>query len=39
MLAAGIVMEVSYFIWTMHKKKKKLEAKSKFKESEKEKIN
>lgn len=39
MLAAGIVMEVSYFIWTMHKKKKKVEAKSKFKESEKEKIN
>jgi hypothetical protein len=29
LLAAGIVMEISYFIWTMYKKKKKLDAKSK----------
>ncbi|MCK4973516.1 MAG: hypothetical protein KAS52_09350, partial [Candidatus Heimdallarchaeota archaeon] len=34
LLAAGIVMEISYFIWTMYKKKKKLEAKSKSKEAE-----
>ncbi len=29
LLVAGIVMEISYFIWTMYKKKKKLDAKSK----------
>lgn len=37
LLAAGIAMEISYFIWTMHKKKKKLETKSKSKEVETEK--
>ena len=34
LLAAGIAMEISYFIWTMYKKKKKLEAKSKPKEAD-----
>ena len=34
LLVAGIMMEISYFIWTMHKKKKKKEAKSKPKETE-----
>ena len=29
LLAAGIVMEISYFIWTMHKKRKKAELKAK----------
>lgn len=38
LLAAGIVMEISYFIWTMYKKKKKLDAKSKSKIAGKEKI-
>lgn len=37
LLAAGIVMEISYFIWTMYKKKKKLEVKSKSQEVEMEK--
>ncbi len=37
MLTAGIVMEISYFIWTMYKKKKKLDTKSKSKIAEKEK--
>lgn len=33
LLVAGIVMEISYFIWTMRKKKKKLEAKYKISRS------
>ncbi|MCK5304877.1 MAG: hypothetical protein KAJ72_06485 [Candidatus Heimdallarchaeota archaeon] len=37
LLAAGIVMEISYFVWTIYKKKKKLEAKSNSKEAEMEK--